>query len=299
MKSKRAIGITSALLAGITWGTASPVAKLIVAGGVSLMSAMVIRTFLVSAVMGIWIICKKREDLAKTRSRTYLFFFISSMLAIVCSNTGFQMSLETLSVAQALIIHYTFPLVTLAGSLWVARERPAKLEVFAGFLIVAGVYLGMGAGERAFAQVPAVGLIWGVLSVFGLSGQSLYVRRYSKSEDIDQFLLLFFVHFFGFFALFTIKSFFMGWADLANLDLKVSWYIFIQFLFGSILPYGFFYTALKYIPAATVSLLCTLEMVVAVLLAAVLIGAMPSMLEILGCTLILAAVFMASARKSP
>ena len=45
----------------------------------------------------------------------------------------------------------------------------------------------------------------------------------------------------------------------------------LQAITGSLLAYGSFFAALKYIPAAVASLLCTLEIVVAVGLTAVFV----------------------------
>jgi drug/metabolite transporter (DMT)-like permease len=297
VKSDYLRGVTLAVIAAVCWGTMSPVAKLLTAGGVILMTAMVVRALFVAVVMGPWVLLKRRKALAETPRSTYTFYFISGMLSVVCSGAGFLMSLETLSVAEALIIHYTFPLITLAGSLWVTREKPTKAEVFAGFLILLGVYFGMAGGNKSFSGVPMNGLLWGILAIAGISGQSLYVRRFSKKQQNDPLMLLFFAHFFGLFVLLIIKSVFMGWDDLANLNGYMALLLGIQSLLGSLLAYGFFYSALKYIPAATVSLICTLEMVVAVFLTAVCVGLMPTLQEIFGCAVILAAVLIASVRR--
>ncbi|MGD9666717.1 MAG: EamA family transporter, partial [Synergistaceae bacterium] len=64
------------------------------------------------------------------------------------------------------------------------------------------------------------------------------------------------------------------------------------------LAYGLFYTALKYLPAATVSLLCTLEIVVAVGLTSLLLNQPPSMQEIIGCSIIIVAIVCATVPTS-
>lgn len=206
------------------------------------------------------------------------------------------MSLKYLSVPEALVLHYTFPIVTLLGSLWITHEKPSFLQVISGFLIIAGVYLGMVGGEKNFNGISVPGLLWGVLAIAGISGQALVVRRVCKNQESDQFVLLFFAHLIGGAVIVAGKSLIVGWADLANFTVSLFGLMVLQSFCGSLLAYGFFYTALKYVPAATVSLLCTLEIVVAVGLTALLLGQLPSVHEIAGCTVIIIAIVCATVR---
>lgn len=297
MKNDYVRGVSLALTAAVCWGTMSPAAKVLTAGGISQMTAIIGRALLVSVVLGPWLIIKRRDEIRALQAPTYRYYILSGILSVVCSGAGFLMSLETLTVPQALIIHYTFPMVTLAGSLWVTHEKPSKREVLAGFLILFGVYMGMASGTGSTAGLSVTGVMWGILAVIGISGQSLLVRRFSKGQSSDQLMLLFFVHFFGLFFLLVIKSLLTGWSDIQNFTLPLALVLTMQAFLGGLVAYGLFYTALKYIPAATVSLLCTLEMVVAVVLTAILVGLPPTLRESVGCLVILAAVILASYRK--
>lgn len=296
-KSNHWFGVLCALLAAVAWGVMSPAAKMISAEGVSLLSAMAVRAFVVAAVMGPWLWYKRGAELFSLPRPLLRYYFIAGLLSVVFCGGGFLMSLEYLSVAEALILHYTFPLVTLLGSLWITHEKPTKLQVLAGVLIIFGVYTGMVGGEKSFAGLSVPGLLWGLLAITGISGQSLVVRRAAIGGQSDQMALLFFSHLFGGIVLLLGKSVIMGWSDLiVNLSPEVCALMLFQAVSGSLLAYGFFFTALKYISAPAVSLLCTLEIVVAVGLTALLLGHIPSIRETVGCAVIIAAIICASVK---
>jgi len=289
-------GVALTIMAAVCWGVISPIAKVLSAAGISLMSVMVFRALFVVAVLGPFLIFTRGRKMFSVKRNYIAFYCLSGILSVVCSGSGFLMSLHYLSVAEALILHYTFPLVTLAGSLYITKERPAKLQVFAGFLIIAGVYSGMVGGYKSFGTLSVPGILWGLLAIAGISGQALAARRFSKDNDMDQIMLLFSAHFFGGLILVFGKTVISGWADLINFTPYLFALVVIQSLSGSLLAYGFFYSALKYIPAATVSLICTFEIVVAVGLTALILGVVPSINEIAGCAIIIFAIFCATVR---
>ena len=262
------------------------------------MSVMAFRALFVVITVGPFIYFTKGPGVFKPDRGMLCFYLLSGILSVVFSGGGFLMSLKYLSVAEALILHYTFPLVTLLGSLYITHEKPTFLQVVSGFLIIAGVYLGMVGGEKTFSGLSVPGLMWGGLAIIGISGQALVARRVCKGQETDQLVLLFFAHLLGGIVLAVGKSTIVGWEDILNFTSFLFGLMVFQAFCGSLLAYGLFYTALKYLPAATVSLLCTLEIVVAVGLTSLMLKQPPSMQEITGCTVIIIAIVCATVRTS-
>lgn len=284
------------LIAAVCWGVMSPIAKVLSGAGISLMSIVAFRALFVVVTVGPYIYLTKGSEVFRPDRSMLCFYLLSGVLSVVFSGGGFLMSLKYLSVAEALILHYTFPLVTLLGSLYITHEKPTFLQVISGFLIIAGVYLGMVGGEKTFSGLSVPGLMWGVLAIIGISGQALVARRVCKGQETDQLVLLFFAHLLGGAILALGKSAIVGWGDISNFNLSLFSLLVFQAFCGSLLAYGLFYTALKYLPAATVSLLCTLEIVVAVGLTSLLLKQQPSMQEIIGCAVIIIAIVCATVR---
>ena len=291
-------GVAMTLIAAVCWGVMSPIVKVLSGAGISLMSVMAFRAIFVVVTVGPYIYLTKGSEVFRPDIRMLCFYLLSGVLSVVFSGGGFLMSLKYLSVPEALILHYTFPLVTLLGSLYITHEKPTFLQVISGFLIIAGVYLGMVGGEKTFSGLSVPGLMWGGLAIIGISGQALVARRVCKGQETDQLVLLFFAHLLGGTVLALGKSAIVGWGDISNFTSPLFGLLVFQAFCGSLLAYGLFYTALKYLPAATVSLLCTLEIVVAVGLTSLLLNQPPSMQEILGCTVIIIAIVCATVRTS-
>ena len=283
-------GVLLALATAFCWGLVSPIAKILAPAGINLMSVMVFRALFTMIASGIFLVYKNGAGALCIESGYFSFYAVTGALSVAFAGGGFLVSLEYLSVPEALVIHYTFPLIAIIGSLYVTHERPSIFQCVAGVLIVCGVFTGMGGSIDAMLNVPLPGLLWGGVAVIGLAGQALVTRKFSLRHQTDEFKLLFFSNIAGGIILFTYKTLCDGWQDVANLTPRLLSLIIVQAFAASFVAYACFFTALKYIPAAVASLLCTMEIVVAVVLTAVFVHQMPSIHEIIGCGLILIAI---------
>ncbi|MDO5116735.1 MAG: DMT family transporter [Synergistaceae bacterium] len=283
-------GAGLALFAAVCWGLLSPIAKVLSAAGLNMLSVMVFRSLFTMTTVGVGLAAAGKRELFRAGRETMRFYLISGVLSIAFSGGGFLASLEYLTVAQALVIHYTFPLAVVIGSLFITHEKPTALQITAGVLIVAGVFIGMGGSVEAMKAIPLPGLIWGIIAVIGISGQALVTRRFSLSHKMNEYALLFYSNLFGSALLIIFKSLRYGWGDLNNLTAPLFSIMVLQAFTGSLLAYGAFFASLKYIPAAAASLLCTLEIVVAVCLTAIFVGQSPTPHELAGCAIILIAI---------
>lgn len=290
-------GAVLALFAAACWGIISPVAKVLAGAGIDLMSVMVFRALFSLTAVGAVLFLTRGSSAFRAEREEMRFYFISGALSVAIAGGSFLSSLEYLTVAEALVIHYTFPLVAIAGSLCVTRERPTLLQIAAGIIIVVGVFVGMGGDMASMRTMSVPGVLWGLGAVFGMAGQALMTRRWSLGHKMDEMKLLFWSNCFGAVLLFVFKSLRYGWGDLPNFTLPLFSLMTLQAFCGSVLAYGAFFASLKYIPAAVTSLLCTFEIVVAVGLTAIFVGQAPSMHEVAGCALILTAIACSSIKK--
>lgn len=282
-------GTLLTLFAASCWGLVSPLAKLLAAGGLNLLSVMVFRALFTAVCVGVWLVATKQWSLFRVNRDTLRLYFLSGVLSVAMGGGGFLTSLEYLKVAEALVIHYTFPLVALIGSLYITHEKPTIPQAIAGVLIVIGVFIGMGGSLSALSKVSLLGVFWGLIAVAGMAGQALTARKFSLTHNMHPVAVLFWSNVFGFIILFLFKSL-HGWDDLAFLTIPLVGIMTLQAFTGSLLAYGAFFAALKDIPAAMSTLLCPLEIVVAVALTALLAGEIPTLRQIIGCALIFAAL---------
>ncbi|HIT03502.1 MAG TPA: DMT family transporter, partial [Candidatus Caccocola faecipullorum] len=157
-------GALLALTAAVCWGIISPVAKVLTAAGIDLMSVMVYRSLFTLTASGLFLFFTHGAEAFRVESGYLRFYVISGTLSVAFAGGGFLTSLEYLSVAEALVIHYTFPLAAIMGSLYFTHERPTILQCVAGVLIVCGVFIGMGGSLGALMNISLPGLFWGLLA---------------------------------------------------------------------------------------------------------------------------------------
>ncbi len=279
-----------ALGTALVWGPTGAIAKMITSSGLSQISVVSYRAVSIAVLIGAWLWMRKGVSVFRTSRAMLAAYALLGIFTIIFNSTGFMMSCVYLSVPQALMLGYTSPIVTMAGCAFVTGEKPTPLQVVAGFLVLLGLYIGFVMGTDSGGPISLVGVAWAGLSVTGSSGQALLSRRISKTGHPDPLLQLFFAHLFGGFLLIFGRTLLGSWSDLANLTLRAFALVQYPALVSGLIAYGLLFSALKHIPAPLVSLICTLEIVFALMLTPVLVHQLPTMHEIIGCSIILAAV---------
>lgn len=298
MKNNYTRGVLMALGTAVLWGGMSPLAKFIGNQGVSMVSVMCYRAVLVVLLMSAWLRHSLGAGWYRIDHRLMRIYILLGFLTVVMNACGFMVSCFYLTVPQALMIHYTFPLVTMAGSYFITREQPSRTQIAAGFMIIGGLYVGFMGTEGGMLSVSPAGLLWAAASLIGLSGQTLVSRRILKGGATNPLIQLFYIHLFGGAMLIVGKSALMGWSDLKAVDGAVFALMQYSALGAGLLGFGFMFNALKFISASLVSLICTLELVFALIITPLVLGLYPTGCELAGCAIIMAAVACATVRKN-
>lgn len=299
-KSGFARGALMALGTALFWGATSPISKYIGSHGVSMVSVMCYRALVVVILVSCWLRYTRGQGWYRVGSRLLHTYMLLGLLTIVMNACGFMLSCVYLTVPQALMLHYTFPLATMAGSFFITKEPPSLREIIAGIAVLAGLYIGFSGKGGGLLSVSVAGLLWGAASSIGLAGQTLVSRRILRDGKSDPLIQLFFIHLFGGIMLAAGKSVFVGWGDLRSVDGIIFALMQYASLGSSLGAFWLMFNALKLIGASLVSLICTLELVFGLIITALVLRQPPTLFELAGCAIITAAVaFAASGKKTP
>ncbi len=300
MKSGYSRGVAMTVCMAALWGGVSPLSKYIGSHGVSMVSVMCYRAVVVAAVTGLWLRFSLGSGWYRVSRQLLLTYLLLGLLTTALNACGFMISCFYLTVPQALMIHYTYPLVTMAGSYFVTGEKPTAVQAAAGVMVLAGLYVGFTGDGGVMASVSAAGVVWAVLSVIGLSGQTLVSRRILMGGGTNPIVQLFYVHLFGGVIIAACKSLSVGWGDLAAVNGVIFALTQYSACCAGLIGFGLMFSALRLIPASLVSLICTLELVFALVITALLLGQYPTPHELAGCAVVMASVACAalSGRKS-
>lgn len=283
-------GVLLAFCTSLLWGGTSPAAKIIASTGLSQITVVSYRAIFIVAVAGAWLFLTGGKEKFALSRRMFTMYFILGLFTVVLNATGFMMSCSYLSVPKALMLHYTFPLVTMAGAFLITKERPSFVEVLGGFLVLIGLYVGFGSGNVDDSPISVAGVVWGIVSVIGFSGQALVSRSMGKKSKSDPILQLFYSYLLGGALLISLNSVLGGWSDIKVMTPGL--FLILQYpaAFAGLVGFGCLFSSLKYIPPSTASLICTLEIVFALILAFLLLDQMPSGYELAGSVIVMCAV---------
>ena len=297
MKSDYTRGVMLSFGTALMWGAMSPIAKFMGTKGVDMSSVMCYRTTAIVVVLGLYFTLRRGFSWLNVGKKLFYSYMLLGMLTIVLNATGFMFSCVYLTVPQALMIHYAFPLCTVIGSYFLTKEPPSRMQILASIMIIVGLWIGFYGDSNTTEGISTIGVICGTLSVIGLAGQTLVTRKVMLDTDSDPLIQLFYVHLFGGIVIVIGKSLLLGWADLAVIDLPVFALMQYHTFCAGLLGFGFMFAALKYVSASLVSLICTLELVFGVIIASLTLGLYPTMGEVIGCAIILASVAAATVPK--
>ncbi len=290
-------GVMMALGAALIWGATSPISKYIGSHDVSMVTVMCYRALAVVILTSLCLRYTRGSGWYRIDRSLALTYMLLGLLTIVMNSCGFMLSCVYLTVPQALMLHYTFPLVTMAGAFFITKEPPTLRETAAGVAVLIGLYTGFSVKGGGLSEVSMIGVLCGTASLIGVSWQTLISRRILRDGKSDPLLQLFFIHLFGGIILAAGKTFFFGWGDLRAVNGVIFALMQYAALGTSLSAFWFMFSALKRIGAPLVSLICTLELPFALIITAFVLRQQPTLHELLGCALIMAAVAFAATGK--
>jgi drug/metabolite transporter (DMT)-like permease len=143
---------------------------MITASGLSQISVVSYRAVSIAILIGVWLSVKKGMSVFRTSREMLTAYALLGILTIIFNSTGFMMSCVYISVPQALMLGYTSPIVTMAGSAFLTGEKPTPVQVIAGFMVLLGLYIGFVMGTESGGPISLVGVAWAGVSVTGSSG---------------------------------------------------------------------------------------------------------------------------------
>jgi drug/metabolite transporter (DMT)-like permease len=174
----------------------------------------------------------------------------------------------------------------------VLRERPATTVAAAVPVVLVGVVLISGVvGSGAYGEDPALGALFGILTAVAYAGFLLTLRAGSADARRSAGALS---HATLAAALFTLP---IGWA-LGELDLEPTWpahgWLVVLALTSQVLGWLLIAAALPRAPAAVSSVVLTLQPVMSVVLAMLLVDEQPSPWQLAGIAVVVCGIALAT-----
>jgi drug/metabolite transporter (DMT)-like permease len=285
----QAKGRLLALGAGVCFGTLGTLSKLFYNHGGHPFELLVIRLVAATVVFGA--IAGTVRSPRPPRRTIVLALGLGAFQASL--NIALLVGYQRAPVALVALLFYVYPLLATLGETVFFGQTLGLRKVLVVALGLAGISLTIGAPSSA----PAVGIVLGVAAAFGTAAYILGSRHVmTRGVDPIQFLVLSYL---GPATGFLVAVAFRGFHTTSNIAYG---YAALLALVSTVLASILFYGAVRFIGAGTTSLLCSVDPLVSVVLAYVVLGESLSATQLAGGSLILTSVValtLPQRRRSP
>lgn len=276
------------------WASGGAAAKFLFNRGTTAFDLIQLRTSLSFIGLFAWLAISN-PNLLRISTRDSLYFLVIGIFGIAAAQFFYLFAISKISVAAAILLHYTGPLFIVLYKVIFAREKLKATTVMAMAATLAGCALVVEAYNPQALMLNRVGVVGGLLAAVAFAVYSLLseygMRRYPPWTVLVYALL---------FAA-------LGWnilhAPLVAFRTDHSlqewgWIAFIA-LIGTILPFGLYFKGIHLIRSTHAAITATLEPVTAGLIAYLLLDEIMGPLQILGGVIVLAAIIWLQSRPQP
>jgi drug/metabolite transporter (DMT)-like permease len=232
-----------------------------------------------------------RRDFLRIDPRELWKFALLGCIGVAGTNFTYYFTIKETTVATAILIQYTAPLLVMLYAVWSGEERFTGAKVVAVVLSLGGCFLAVGAYDREVLRITPLGLLTGIGSIFGFAFLTIFTRSVLKTHGVwtSTFYAMLFA------------SLFWGvlnppWVVAAQPLTAHTWGALVVLAVVSLLiPQTLFFGGLRRIVPSRAIITSTFEPIVAIVSAAWYLGELLQGLQILGALLVIAAILLLQA----
>lgn len=213
---------------------------------------------------------------------------------IAMANFTYYYTISLTNVSTAILLQYMAPILVAAASVFFLGERLTWILLVALTLAVGGCFLMVKGYDPSFLQLNLPGLISGLLSACAFAAYILFTKR--AVMRIPSWTLLVYAYVFATLFWWMLTP---PWLLLSQGYSLRLWGIFLLIgSAGTVLPFALFTFGLTYLPATQVSILSTMEPVVATGAGLLLLGEMLDWPQLVGGALVVTGVLLVQRRSA-
>ena len=229
-----------------------------------------------SNLLTVW---RERQD-----AKELIAFALIGMLAV--QYTYFA-SIKHGNAAAATVLQYLMPIVIVCYTTISTRKLPKGRELFCVALAVLGTFLLVTHCDFGKLSIPAVAVIWGLLSALSAAFYTVQpkrlIRKWRATLIIGWGMLI------GGIVLALLCP---PWSFTGHWNSTAAMIYAYIIIFGTVVAFGCYLGSLKYIQPTEASVLGSIEPLSAIALSVLLLGVPFGFMDALGSALILAGVFL-------
>jgi drug/metabolite transporter (DMT)-like permease len=286
----RARGVLLCLSSAVGFALMAILAKGAFAAGVSVMTLLALRFSLAAGAL--WAIVARVRPARPDRGDAVRGLGLGAV-CYAAESALFFVALTRIDASMASLVMYAYPALVVAGAIALGRERLERRKLAALALATGGAAL-VAAGGGAGGAVDPLGV---ALALAAAAGYATYILAADRVAERVEPLMMSALVTTGAGAVFWLAGLVSGSLDLG---FGAGGWLALIALAGvsTVLPIAAFLASLPLIGPSTASVLSTVEPVITVALAVVVLGEHLSPVQALGGMLVLSAVFALQVRPS-
>jgi drug/metabolite transporter (DMT)-like permease len=280
--------------AALCWGLSATAAKALLTESVSTVLLVQMRATFAAAVMAGFLALFKRS-LLRVRVRDLWKFALLGIAGVAGSNFTYYFAIREGTVAIAIVLQYSAPLLVMAYAAWTGEESVSTFKVAAALVAIAGCTLAVGGVGEGNTNITPIGIASGILSAFCFGFMTVYTRHLLERYSVWTVTCYSLIGAAGFWLLVNPP-----WEIVARSPEAPLWATLAGFAMVSVLiPHTLFFAGLRHVVASRAIIVSTMEPVIAIVSAALVIGEAVTGLQLCGAAIVLAAIIGLQARREP
>jgi drug/metabolite transporter (DMT)-like permease len=279
-------------IAVLFWGGSASLAKYLLTTKFDTLIITQTRSSLSFVLLAAYFAFKDRSVFRIAFADLYQFALVG-VFGIAVTNFSYYFTVQLTTVATAILVQYTAPVMVMLYAVFISKEEELNgLKLVSLLLALGGCYFAVSGGTGTVIQLSGWGLVAGPISAISFAFMLLFSKRVLRKYPVWTML----VYAFGFSMLFWLVVN-PPWAIAAKGYTSEDWGIFWLFAVVSILiPHALFMKSLSLLDATSVGIASTMEPVVAIVVAYIVLGESLSGVQAFGALAVVAAVLLLQLR---
>ncbi len=273
------------LLAATAWGSIGIAGEKLFTLGLSPSEVIWFRAFISFSALFVFTLANHRERLKINRHHIPLFI-LYGLISVALFYLAYFNAVQKAGIAMAAILLYTAPAMVVVLSRYFFKETIDRMKIVCVALTVTGCFLVVKGYDVSNLRLNLAGILWGLLSGFCYAMYSIFGKNFAKTYHPWTIV----IYSQGIGGVFLTIWNFPKEVFASQYGIEVWLYLFYIGLVPTLFAYLCYNAALKYIAPGKASIIATLEPVMAVLFAYLLLGQVLEPVQMLGAFFVIIAV---------
>ena len=284
---KEVRGILMIIGAAVLWGVSATAAKALLNQRLDPVLVVQSRVTFSLILLLIYFLLFRPQFLRVRLSELWKFALLGC-IGVAGTNFTYYYTIRESTVATAILIQYTAPLVVMLYAVWSRQERFTVARFTAMCLSLLGCFLAVGAYDRSILTITPTGVVTGIASILGFAFLTVFTHYVLRTHSVWT-MTLYSILFATLFWLVVNPPWVIAQAEV---QLPAWGALFLLAIFSLLIPHTLFFGALRWIVPSRAIITSTLEPIVAIGSAALYLGEVLAPLQAVGAVLVLAAILL-------